>query len=76
MSLPVIGITLNDAKNATGLPAALLLKVYIHAVTHAGGAPVLIPSDVTEEGWRSLYARLDGIVFSGGGDISPEEYGG
>ena len=35
----------------------------------AGGVPVLIPSLITEAGWEALYSRLDGVLFSGGGDI-------
>ncbi len=30
---------------------------------------MLIPSLLAENGWESLYQRLDGILFSGGGDI-------
>ena len=33
---------------------------------------MLIPSLVATDGWDALYARLDGILFSGGGDISLE----
>lgn len=76
MSLPVIGITINDATNNSGLPAVLLLKVYIQAVMRAGGAPLLIPSEISEEAQREIYERLDALLFSGGGDISPETYGG
>jgi putative glutamine amidotransferase len=36
----------------------------------AGGVPVLIPSNIAEDGWDAAYSRLDGILFSGGGDIS------
>lgn len=38
----------------------------------AGGVPVLIPSLIAEDGWEALYPRLDGILFSGGGDIGLE----
>ena len=33
---------------------------------------MLIPSLVATDGWDALYARLDGILFSGGGDIGLE----
>jgi putative glutamine amidotransferase len=33
--------------------------------------PVLIPSVLDETGLSALYGRIDGIIFSGGGDISP-----
>jgi putative glutamine amidotransferase len=38
----------------------------------AGGVPVLIPSVLAEDGWDTAYSRLDGILFSGGGDIALE----
>ncbi|MBI1855082.1 MAG: gamma-glutamyl-gamma-aminobutyrate hydrolase family protein, partial [Chloroflexi bacterium] len=42
----------------------------------AGGVPVLIPSLIAESGWDALYARLDGLLFSGGGDISLDLFTG
>jgi len=38
----------------------------------ADGVPVLIPSMIAEDGWDALYSRLNGILFSGGGDIGLE----
>ena len=73
---PVIGLTSFESKNADGLPIVSLLHAYFHAIIQAGGVPVLIPSMLAEQGWEILYQRLDGIVFTGGGDITPEYYGG
>ena len=50
----------------------MLMQSYVNAVMQAGGVPVLIPSLIAEDGWDALYARLDGILFSGGGDIGIE----
>ena len=50
----------------------MLMQSYINAVMQAGGVPVLIPSLIAEDGWDAVYARLDGILFSGGGDIGLE----
>jgi putative glutamine amidotransferase len=69
---PIIGITTNQSKNANGQPTIMLMQSYINAVMQAGGVPVLIPSLIAEDGWDALYARLDGILFSGGGDIGLE----
>ena len=69
---PIIGITTNQSKNALGQPTIILMQSYVNAVMQAGGVPVLIPSLVAEDGWDALYARLDGILFSGGGDIGLE----
>jgi putative glutamine amidotransferase len=69
---PLIGITTNQYKNVNGHPAVMLMQSYIRAVMQAGGVPVLIPSMIAEDGWDALYSRLDGILFSGGGDIGLE----
>jgi len=69
---PIIGITTNQSTNAYGQPTVMLMQAYIKAVMQAGGVPVLIPSLLAEDGWDALYARLDGILFSGGGDIGLE----
>jgi len=73
---PVIGITTFESNNPDGLPIATLLHAYIQAIMQAGGVPVLIPSMLAEQGWDVLYERLDGILFSGGGDIAPGYYHG
>ena len=69
---PIIGITTNQSTNVHGFPTVMLMQAYVHAVMQAGGVPVLIPSMITESGWDTLYSRLDGILFSGGGDIGLE----
>ena len=73
---PVIGITTNHSSNAFNQTTVLLNQAYIKAILQAGGVPVLIPSSVAESGWDALYARLDGILFSGGGDISLAHFEG
>ena len=73
---PLIGITTNQSKNANAQPTVMLMQSYVHAVMQAGGVPVLIPSMIHEDGWDTLYARLDGILFSGGGDIAIKRFSG
>ncbi|HAV78332.1 MAG TPA: hypothetical protein DCX53_13375 [Anaerolineae bacterium] len=73
---PLIGITTNQSKNANGQPTVMLMQSYINAVMQAGGVPVLIPSMIHNDGWDALYARLDGVLFSGGGDIALEHFPG
>jgi putative glutamine amidotransferase len=70
MKQPLIGITTNQSINEDGYPTVMLMQSYVKAVMGAGGVPVLIPSMIHEEGWDALYSRLDGILFSGGGDIA------
>src|SRR5688500_17885784 len=69
---PLIGITTNQSKTPYGQPTVMLMQSYINAVMQAGGVPVLIPSLIAEDGWDTVYSRLDGILFSGGGDIGLE----
>ncbi len=68
----IIGITTNQSTNANGQPTIMLMQSYVKAILQVGGIPVLIPSLIAEDGWDALYARLDGILFSGGGDIGLE----
>jgi putative glutamine amidotransferase len=76
MPIPIIGLTTRKDLTPGGLPAVMAQQSYIHAIIQAGGAPVLIPSDLPEAGWRELHGRLDGILFTGGGDIAIEHFGG
>jgi putative glutamine amidotransferase len=71
---PIIGITTNQAANAQGHPTVMLMQSYINAVIQGGGVPLLIPSLIAEDGWDAVYSRLDGILFSGGGDIGLEHF--
>ncbi|HEX9097510.1 MAG TPA: gamma-glutamyl-gamma-aminobutyrate hydrolase family protein [Candidatus Dormibacteraeota bacterium] len=48
---------------------------YVRALSAAGCAPVLIPLLEDEDRLRSIYERLDGIVFPGGADVAPREFG-
>jgi putative glutamine amidotransferase len=48
----------------------------VKAIIQAGGIPVLLPSSIENDGWETLYSRLDGILFSGGGDISLDHFKG
>jgi putative glutamine amidotransferase len=73
---PVIGIT-TYAEDATWggwtEPAAFIPLAYVRAVELAGGRPLLVPP--VENGIDETLDVLDGIVFSGGGDLDPETYG-
>jgi putative glutamine amidotransferase len=73
---PLIGITTNQSHNIYWQPTIALMQSYVNAVIQAGGAPILIPSLIEEDGWDTVYSRLDGILFSGGGDISLEHFSG
>jgi putative glutamine amidotransferase len=72
MTLPLIGLTASrNPDNAT----LTINEVYIQAVIQAGGAPVLMPLGVSEPSLGEILSRLDGIIFTGGGDVEPARYG-
>jgi len=76
MTNPVIGVTTSYGKNKHGNPTIYLLRAYVEALIESGGAPVLIPSDLTGAGLQAIYDRLDGLLFTGGGDIALEYFQG
>lgn len=73
---PIIGITTSQAKNSNDQPVVVITQAYLNAVIQAGGIPVLLPSIISSDGWKTLYSRLDGILFTGGGDISLDYFEG
>ena len=73
---PLIGITsyAQPAKwGAWDLPAALIPLDYVESVERAGGRPLIVPPSV--DGVDEVLDALHGIVFSGGADIAPVNYG-
>lgn len=83
--LPVIGLSTYREVSRHGVwteLSDLLPSEYADAVRIAGGVPLLLPvppgsADAAAVGSAAsaLVARLDGLVISGGGDVSPEAYG-
>jgi putative glutamine amidotransferase len=70
---PLIGIvcaslTRNDA------PYSASPLSYSRAVAQAGGVPLLIPLLPGSEALWGLYARLDGLLLAGGGDVDAQHY--
>ena len=63
---PVIGITGNYDKET-----CMLAEGYYQSVLRAGGIPFIIPPFFETDRLGELLDRLDGILFSGGGDINP-----
>lgn len=76
MPKPLIGITAGHSKNKFGLPIIHLLRTYVDSTISAGGIPVIIPSELSTTDWKILYAKLDGVILSGGADIDPKIFNG
>src|SRR5579863_4807451 len=54
------------------LRATLLPQTCVDAVAGVGGVPVLLPPT---PGAEAVADRLDGLIISGGPDVSPDRYG-
>ncbi|MFB3890555.1 MAG: gamma-glutamyl-gamma-aminobutyrate hydrolase family protein [Phycisphaerae bacterium] len=48
---------------------------YIRAVERAGGAPMLLPNAARDEHARAAVRACDGLLLTGGWDVSPARYG-
>ncbi len=67
---PKIGISANRKEGTS-----CIAEPYFQSVVMAGGAPVLVPVITDIHALTSIVEDLDGLVFSGGGDIHPEYLG-
>lgn len=77
MSAPLIGITTRNARSELyQIDVIQTPRPYSEALVRAGAIPVLIPLNLPIARLRALLARLDGLVFTGGGDIDPARFGG
>jgi putative glutamine amidotransferase len=76
MAKPLIGITTRNGKDSDGHPTVTIQHSYVNAIVQAGGVAIPIPSILPEEDLRQLYAQLNGILFTGGGDLSMEHFSG
>lgn len=76
MQRPLIGISVarSPEKSAFGVKDSVLqVMEYSEAIVEAGGRPVLLPS--TEHIPNDLLTGIDGLMLSGGGDLSPQMFG-
>lgn len=73
MSRPLIGLTVGPENGASDY--LHLRGTYVRAVEGAGGTPVLIPPLSNGDALAPVLERLDGLIFPGGLDVDPAEYG-
>ena len=74
-SRPLIGITSYAEEIRWGVwteEAALVPLAYVRAVEHAGGRALVVPP--SEDALEETLDALDGVIFSGGGDLDPGLY--
>lgn len=72
---PVIGLPALAIPPGPKPPRYGINQSYVRALVNAGCAPLLIPLLEDQSRLRAIYERLDGIVFPGGADVAPGEYG-
>ena len=76
MTAPLIGITTSRYDSGDGRhDVAGKAMSYSQSIQRAGGLPVMVPLGLAEETLRALFARLDGVLFTGGGDMDPARFG-
>ena len=52
-----------------------MLPGYMEGIREAGGIPIMLPLTADEEELKQLMDMTDGILFTGGHDVSPSLYG-
>jgi len=72
---PLVGLPTLAIPPGRKPPRFGINQSYVRSLVAAGCAPVLIPILDDDDRLRAIYERLDGIVFPGGADVAPEEYG-
>ena len=76
---PIIGISssviVDEAGSFAGYKRAYVNKDYVDAVIRAGGVPLIIPFSTDKEVIISQAQLIDGLILSGGHDVSPYNYG-
>jgi putative glutamine amidotransferase len=75
MPNPLIGVTTSRMENKWGFYSHAVAEKYVQSLSDAGGAPVLIPLGLPEAQLNRIFEALDGILFTGGGDIHPRFFG-
>lgn len=75
MTVPLIGVTTYRLDTRYGFPAHAVAEKYVEALSEAGAAPILIPLRLPEERLDAILRKLDGLLFTGGGDIHPSRFG-
>jgi putative glutamine amidotransferase len=74
-TMPVIGITTDINADANNEERFVVDRPYAEAVVNAGGIPLFLPTlSWSRSLIRSILAKVDGLLISGGRDIDPKLY--
>lgn len=79
MKKPVIGIsgsiTIIEGGRFPGYRRTYVNEDYVKSIIQAGGVPLLLPMTTEPEIVQGYIEQVDGLVLSGGHDVSPLAYG-
>lgn len=76
MNAALIAISASRISSKLPLPQTAVNEAYSRAVQSAGGLPLLIPNHVTDAELQAIFARVDGVLLTGGGDVNPMHFNG
>ena len=77
MAAPIIGITTFHSQPPNRpFRYHSVTEAYVQALVKAGAVPVLIPLGLPTDSLQRIRQSIDGILFTGGGDLDPTLYGG
>ncbi len=71
---PIIGISAALYRNE-GDQYSRLNDTYTRSIREAGAVPLILPYDTAPDDAEHYLAVLDGLLFSGGGDLDPKYFG-
>lgn len=74
---PLIGITSGEVYNKEHPWAPYVFGqsyTYIDSVIEAGGVPIILPITADHDIIDQLLGKVDGVLFAGGNDLTPEFY--
>lgn len=76
---PIIGISATlltiESGNFIGLDRCAVVQDYVNAIVKAGGIPIVLPVVEEEDCIAQQVQLIDGLLLSGGYDVSPLFYG-
>jgi putative glutamine amidotransferase len=73
---PIIGITGGNIKSRTGADTFTLGQAYVKAIRRAGGVSLLIPLGTERADLQRIVQLVDGLLFTGGGDVAVKRFKG
>ena len=75
MKKPIIGLTSSRTNRSAENSLISVPEAYITALLRAGGLPLILPLTLSGDDLAGCLESLDGVLFTGGGDVKPEQYG-